>query len=352
MKKIVSGMLLLASCSLTMVAPAGANDGLSQASVLGPQALHAVLLDIDHAGARLIAVGERGVVLLSDDNGLSWRQAPSPVSTTLTSVQFVDSSNGWAVGHSGVVLHSADAGVSWQVQLDGTQAAAIELHAAEHSGDAKRLASAQRLSADGADKPLLAINFSDAHNGIVVGAYGLALLTRDGGKTWQSKMGDLPNPRGLHYYAMARHHDKILIAGEQGLLLRSMDGGASFSALQGSYDGSYFAAAILPSGRLLVGGLRGKLFASDDDGTTFNAIDTPAPASLNAIRVEGEQLLLTNQAGMVLKGGLKDLKLEPIAVSEGLPLSAVTATPDGNLVAVGVAGAQRVAPSSLSKIAD
>lgn len=352
MKKIVSGLLLLASCALPTVAPATSMDSLSQGAVLGPQALQAVLLDVALVGSRLVAVGERGVVLLSDDSGLSWRQVPSPVSSTLTSVQFVDPLNGWAVGHSGVVLHSGDAGASWQVQLDGMQAAAIELRAAERSEDARRLASAQRLSADGADKPLLAVNFSDANNGMVVGAYGLALTTRDGGKTWQSRMGELPNPRGLHYYAMARHRDEILIAGEQGLLLRSTDGGASFQALKGSYDGSYFAAAILPSGKLLIGGLRGKLFSSDDGGLTFQAIATPIPASLNAIRIEGDQLLLTNQAGMLLKGSLSGSGFQPIAVSEGLPLSAVAGSPDGNLVAVGVAGALRVAPSPHLKNAD
>jgi len=208
---------------------------------------HAVLLDVNKAGSRLVAVGERGVVLLSDDGGQHWRQSASPISTTLTSVQFVDSRNGWAVGHSGVVLHSSDGGESWQLQLDGKQAAALELQAAQYSGDSKRIAVAQRLSADGADKPLLVVNFVDAKHGVALGAYGLALMTKDGGNTWQSWMGDLPNPRGLHLYAMARNGDEIIIAGEQGLLLHSIDSGLTFEALKSPYEGSYFAAAILPN---------------------------------------------------------------------------------------------------------
>ncbi|MCP1484657.1 photosystem II stability/assembly factor-like uncharacterized protein [Pseudomonas fluorescens] len=352
MKKILSGLLLAAGCTLLPVWAADTVDVLSQRAVLGSQALHAVLLDVNQAGSRLVAVGERGVVLLSDDGGQHWRQSASPVSTTLTSVQFVDSKNGWAVGHSGVVLHSSDGGESWQLQLDGKQAAAIELQAAEHSGDSKRIAAAQRLSADGADKPLLVVNFVDAEHGVALGAYGLALSTKDGGNTWQSWMSDLPNPRGLHLYAMARNGDEIIIAGEQGLLLRSIDNGLKFEAIKGPYEGSYFAAAILPNKRILVGGLRGKLFSSDDGGISFQPVDNPIPASLNAIRIAGQNLLLVNQAGILLKSGLTDLRFQPIAVSEGLPLTAVTNTADGALVAVGVAGARRLAPSSLTKIAD
>ncbi|MFV3371992.1 WD40/YVTN/BNR-like repeat-containing protein [Pseudomonas sp. NY15435] len=352
MKKIVSGLLLAASCTLLPAWASGTMDVLSQPAVVGPQALKAVLLDVNQAGSRLVAVGERGVVLLSDDGGQQWRQTASPVSSTLTSVQFVDEKNGWAVGHSGVVLHSGDGGESWSLQLDGKQAAALELQAAQASGDAGRLAAAQRLSADGADKPFLVVNFVDAQHGVVLGAYGLAMITEDGGKTWRSWMGELPNPRGLHLYAMARDGNEFIIVGEQGLLLRSTDGGQKFVPIEGPYEGSYFAAAILPDRRVLVGGLRGKLFSSEDGGSTFQAVDNPVPASLNAIRVVGDHLVLVNQAGMLLQSKLSPIRLQPIPVSDGLPLAAATQAADGALVAVGVAGARRLAPSSNTKTAD
>ncbi|KPA98491.1 YCF48-related protein, partial [Pseudomonas asplenii] len=80
--------------------------------------------------------------------------------------------------------------------------------------DANRVGAAQRLLADGADKPLLALSFADARHGLVVGAYGLALSTADGGHSWQSSMDRLPNPRGLHLYALARQGADLYIAGE------------------------------------------------------------------------------------------------------------------------------------------
>ncbi|HDS1744341.1 MULTISPECIES: YCF48-related protein [Pseudomonas] len=353
MNKMLHGWLLAACCALPPAYAGGSVDVLSQPAVQGPQALRAVLQDVARAGTRLVSVGERGVVLLSDDNGKAWRQAKTvPVSVSLTAVQFVDERNGWAVGHAGVVLRSEDGGEHWTLQLDGKRAAALELQAAEASADERRLAAAQRLLADGADKPLLALSFADAQHGLVVGAYGLAMITADGGRSWQSGMGLLPNRRGLHLYALARQGADVYVAGEQGLLLSSRDGGAHFEALQGPYDGSYFAASVLPNGRLLVGGLRGSLFASDDGGASFQALANPIPASLNGIRVAGDHVLLANQAGMLLRSSLSDFAAHPLPVSDGLPLTAATTAADGAIVAVGMAGARRLAPSSSSSTKD
>ncbi len=145
-------------------------------------AQNGVLIGLARAGTRLVAVGERGLVLLSDDNGQSWRQASVPVSVSLTAVQFVDAQQGWAVGHAGVVLTTHDGGEHWTLQLDGVRVARLELDTAKaeqataaNPDDAlARVQNAERLVADGADKPFLALQFIDAHRGVVVGAYGLA----------------------------------------------------------------------------------------------------------------------------------------------------------------------------------
>jgi photosystem II stability/assembly factor-like uncharacterized protein len=80
-------------------------------------ASHAMLLASARAGARIVAVGDHGVVLLSDDNGKTFRQARTvPVDAALTGVSFVDARQGWAVGHWGVILHSEDGGETWTVQ--------------------------------------------------------------------------------------------------------------------------------------------------------------------------------------------------------------------------------------------
>src|SRR6266446_13005 len=64
-------------------------------SALAP---HVMLLGIAVAGERLVAVGERGVIIWSDDAGTTWSQAQVPVSVTLTAVAFADARQGWVVG--------------------------------------------------------------------------------------------------------------------------------------------------------------------------------------------------------------------------------------------------------------
>jgi photosystem II stability/assembly factor-like uncharacterized protein len=48
---------------------------LQQPAIPTAKAKRAVLLGLTRAGERLVAVGERGIVLLSDDAGVNWRQA-------------------------------------------------------------------------------------------------------------------------------------------------------------------------------------------------------------------------------------------------------------------------------------
>ncbi len=278
-------------------------DPLDRPAVMTRLAQHATLLGSAQAGGRLVAVGERGIVVLSDDGGASWRQARVPVSVTLTAVSFPDARHGFAVGHGGVVLSSDDGGESWTKRFDGVQGAGIVLRRAQARGDAASLREAQRLVADGADKPLLDLHFFDARRGLVVGAYNLAFYTEDGGRSWQSWMDRFDNAKSLHLYAVRVRADTILIAGEQGLVLCSDDAGKSFRRIETPYHGSFFTAE-LPAGKgLLLAGMRGNVWRSSDAGATWVQIALSNDSSVTASSLRGGQdVVLVNQAGMVFAG--------------------------------------------------
>lgn len=208
-----------------------------------PGAAKGALLDVALAGGRLVAAGERGHVLLSDDRGKSWRQATEvPTRTTLTALHVADAMTLWAVGHGGVILRSTDAGDRWQV-VDG--------------------------KADGPDV-LLAIRVEPDGRGLAVGSFGVALATRNGGKTWKAAPL-LPGEVG------EKHLNRIavtpvgtwLIAAEGGHVLRSADRGDTWTAVKTPYAGSLWSLLPLADGTVLAGGMRGNVVRSRDDGKSW-----------------------------------------------------------------------------------
>ncbi|NUT89668.1 glycosyl hydrolase [Pseudomonas corrugata] len=316
---------------------------LDQAALQSAKATHAALLAVTRVGERLVAVGERGIVLLSDDSGQSWRQARVPVSVSLTAVQFVDDEQGWAVGHMGVVLHSTDGGETWVKQLDGVAAAQLALVAAQQGGDAKHVEDAERLVADGPDKPFLDLYFSDRRNGYVVGAYGLILRTVDGGVTWKPWMQQVDNPEGLNLYGIRAMGGELFIVGERGLLLRSRDNGSSFQALESPYDGSFFGLQGSASGELIAFGLRGNAFWSGDQGSSWRRIETGLEVAFSAgTQLKDGALVLASQAGDLLLSSGRGSRLRHLSGPAGTSIAGLVAAPDGSLICVGLGGLTRL----------
>lgn len=303
----------------------------------------AVLLAAAVSSGGLVAVGERGLAIVRSADR-PWQQRPTPTSVTLTAVRFVDTTNGVAVGHGGVVLSTADGGQTWVRRLDGRQIAAIALEDAKASGDAARLKDAERLVADGPDKPLLDVLAWDSQRLLVVGAYGIALHSGDGGKTWTSWMGRLPNPRGLHIYGVRRVGDRLLVVGEQGLLLASDDGGATFRALASPYKGSWFTAEMPSANTWVIAGLRGNAWRTVDSGASWQQLAGRATASITASVLDGQgQLLFGNQAGMVLR--VDGDSLRPLNDQAIAPIAALAFDQHKALWALTLAGPVAVAPA-------
>lgn len=362
-EKLRSTLILLSGLCMTF-AP-GATNAITIESTLERPALmlrdiqHVALLGIANAGNRLVTVGERGVIGVSDDNGKSWRQVKSPVSVTLTAVRFVDERRGWAIGHRGVVLHSADGGETWIRQLDGTAIAALmlkfadELDAQAGTHDEVRrgaATAARQIAKDGADKPLFDLYFRDQKNGFVVGAYGLALATMDGGQSWHPAMDRFANPKGLHLYAIQGVGDLVYIVGEQGMLVRSRNQGGSFERIQTPYRGSFFALSATSSGQLVAAGLNGNAYASTDMGNRWNTVGIPNGASFSAfLRLADGTLLLTDQTGRVFSSRNLDQPFRLASSRASTPLSGVTRAANGRLVGVGLMGVVHITADAIAE---
>jgi photosystem II stability/assembly factor-like uncharacterized protein len=326
----------LAAAVAAAALPAGAVDAPAPAAALERPALQSAksprmaILAVAQAGKRTLAAGERGIIVYSDNCGQSWRQARTPTSASLTALRFATDKLGWAIGHMGVVLHTEDGGETWVRQLDGVRAAQLAQEAAQKGGDLRAIADAERLVADGADKPFFDLLLVNDHTLFVVGAYNTALRSDDGGTTWKSWQGHIANPRALHLYTMAAVGETLFIAGEQGLLLRSDDGGQRFLPVESPYKGSWFGLVGTGAGGLLAYGLRGNAYVSRDLGRHWQPVNTGTPVSISAgTSLSDGRLVIVSQAGEVLASNDLGASFARLPGPAGLPLAAVAEGTEG-----------------------
>jgi photosystem II stability/assembly factor-like uncharacterized protein len=280
------------------------------AAVAQPQT--APILSVTRAGSRIVAVGDHGVVLLSDDEGKSFRQAKAvPTQAVLTSVSFVGAEQGWAVGHDGVIIHSADGGETWSLQ---------------------------REDEDG-DKPLFSVRFADAQHGLAVGLFNVSLRTGDGGKTWTRFDLKPGGDEDKHLYSIFGAGQDLYIAAEAGMVYRSHDGGATWAEAQTSNIGSFWTGALLKDGSVLVAGQRGHIFESHDHGASWAEVRSGTDQSLTGVAQKADGgLLLTGLAGTTLQSADGGKTFIGLARADRMPLTALTLAQDGTPVLFGGSG--------------
>lgn len=272
-------ILVVVALTPALTAAGGSNTS-EEWAVRAPLAGQSLLLDAAVAGDRLVVVGERGHILVSDDQGEGWRQVDVPTRVTLTAVFFHDGRLGWAVGHDATVLRTRDGGDTWE-----------QVHSAPEE-----------------ELPLLDVWFLGPERGLAIGAYGYVLETNDGGSTWDR--GSISKDEDFHLNQIARSNTgKIYLAAEAGTIYRSDDDGQTWNSLPSPYAGSFFGALPLEGDTVLLYGLRGRLFRSDDAGLTWQRLETNTEAMLTDARVlPPDTVVVTGLAGAVLvsrNGGLR-----------------------------------------------
>ena len=331
----LGALALLFSIALTAPPAAGApQDDEIETSLIKPLAARSLLLDGAAAGELMMAVGERGHVLVSHDQGETWRQVEVPTRSTLTAVFLHDGQLGWVVGHDSVILRTRDGGESWE-----------------------RLHWAPEL-----EQPLFDVWFEDADHGFAIGAYGYFLETSDGGDTWNERTivneddqleADpyaFTSAADLHLNHIARAGSgRLYIAAEAGGAFRSDDGGATWVALEPPYRGSFFGSLPLADDSVLLFGLRGNLFRSDDAGETWQRLETDTVALLtDGVRMANGPVIVTGLAGTLLVShdGGESFELAQQADRQGL--ATVLPTPDGGLILVGEFGVNRLPAEALA----
>jgi photosystem II stability/assembly factor-like uncharacterized protein len=326
--------------------PQRPDDPIDTPAMASALAASSMLVAVTHVpGAGWVAVGRRGHVLLSDD-AVKWQQATDvPLSTDLVSVFFVDREFGWAVGHGGVILATRDGGRHWTKQLDGREAARrlvkyweARATATDVKGQSNELEDARRFEQAGPGRPFLDVWFADRDRGYAVGGFGLLFATEDGGRNWTPRPDLLSNPNGLHLNAIASVGSDLFIVGEQGLFARFDPAKGLFERIATPYPGSFFGVTGHDRTVLLFG-LGGHLVRSTDGGRSWSEVQSQLSSTITSGAVlEGGRFVLASQSGAVAVSADDGNRFERSASVARAPIFSVAPWKNDQLIAVGPRG--------------
>jgi photosystem II stability/assembly factor-like uncharacterized protein len=327
MKNWARWACVLVGASLVTVSPARAEEGQPAAAkksgiVVDIRNDRIFLMDVALAGNRVVAVGERGFTLVSDDSGKSWKAIATPVTRTLTGVAFKDAKVGVAVGHGASVVRTDDGGGTWTH---------VPLPEAE-------------------PESLLGVAYLGGDRFAAYGAFGMYFDSADAGRTWTRRI--------IESEEFDRHISQVLPVGsslfmvaESGTLARSDDGGTTWLPVTSPYAGSFFGALTTRDGAIVAFGMRGNVYRTMDFGTTWQKVEIDTTQSLMAGRqlADGRVLLVGNTGLLaVSKDDGRSLELHWAPTGKGY--SGLVET-GGQAILVGEGGVSTLDPAWLSAAA-
>jgi photosystem II stability/assembly factor-like uncharacterized protein len=278
-------------------------------------AAESLLLDTTYAGDRLVAVGEFGHVVLSDDRGVTWHQAKEvPTQATLTGVTFIGDKTGFAVGHDATVLRTTDAGETWKLVYNDTES----------------------------EMAFMTVYFENEKRGFAMGAFSFMVETNDGGDTWEER--SLSDGVLDDYHLNKLFSDKdgdLFIAAEFGVVYHSTDKGRTFNRIQTQYEGSFWGGFGMADGSVMVFGMRGNAFRSYDKGQTWEKVDTGTDKSIaGGVQLGSGKIVLVGLQGYVGYSDNGGKNFVEVTRADRLGYAAVADGPEGQIVVFGEPGAK------------
>ena len=174
-------------------------------------------------------VGDRGLILATDNGGASWREQYSGTDAQLFHLSIRDK-RGWVVGTGGKILHTTDGGRNWYPQRSGVQEDLNRVYFVDDrvgliSGDKGVLLRSDNGGATwervrlNVSEALFGMSFVDKKTGWVVGYGGRIVRTYDGGRSWveqdSSTRADL--------FSVSFYKNRGYAIGRDGLVLRYYD---------------------------------------------------------------------------------------------------------------------------------
>jgi photosystem II stability/assembly factor-like uncharacterized protein len=285
-----------------------------------------LMLSATMAGKRLIAVGQFGHVIYSDDGGETWVQAKTvPTQVTLTSVYFVNEKVGFAAGHDSTVIRTDDGGVNWTLSYHNEETQA----------------------------PIMSVYFETEEHGFAMGAFSFVIETQDGGKTWNQRSLIEGSQEDSHLNKVfATKQGTVLVAAEFGKVYRSTDQGKTFAEIATGYEGSFWGGMSLKDGSALIYGMRGNVYRSTDDGATWAKINSGTDKSIGGgVELDNGTVVLVGLQGYVGYSTDNGLNFTEVTRADRLGYVAVLQAANNKIAVFGEPGV-KLQPDDAKKAAD
>jgi len=266
-------------------------------------------------------IGDFGSVYYSCDNGVKWEKQKTGTEKHFFNAFFLDDQNGWLCGLQGIILHTSNGGKTWETQKSNTE------------------------------RHLFSITFVDATHGYAVGDMGTVIITTDGGKTWNLMMPEKDVGFNGCYFTDVKNG---WIVGEFGTILNTTDGGKTWKPrackdIEPSPDEE--ATMIMPMPTLysvnfkdkkkgFIAGIEGILLATQDGGMTWKKIPANTKFSIFNTTFQGEKGWAVGAEGnyLVTSDGGKTWQYVEEAIKMKFWLQGVSFRNDKDGFAVGARG--------------
>jgi len=219
-------------------------DGGSQWAAVDAVPSELALNSVAVAGGRGIVVGQRGTVLVGSDQ-YSWQRAESGTTQRLLGVAMRADGMSFAVGAFGTLLRSSDSGETWErLALDW---------------DAF-------LEEKGYEPHLYDVAIRGDGTITVIGEFGLIISSTDQGATWKRRRLGSASLFGLGFCG----EELGYAVGQDGVVLRTRDGGRKWVRIETGAGNNLLGVWCSGTGEVAVVGVRA-LLQSSDSGDTWRS---------------------------------------------------------------------------------
>lgn len=285
-----------------------------------PLSTKAIFLDLEVHEEKVFAVGERGIILTSKDNGVSWEQIKSPVDVTLTGISFSSKTDGWIVGHESTILHTTDAGETWVIN--------------RYKPEEERF--------------YMSVNFVSPQLGYVLGTDGELWITEDAGQSWKMTLLSVEDWYQNHLFAIEQIVNASLVVSERGGVFYSKDSLTDWQVVPSPYEGSFFGVNKLAK-QFAVFGMSGNLYLIDSDSLEWKKIDTKTDQFLldSATTDDAKNLLVVGRGGTILVANKKAELVKKIENKSRVDYTAVAVQGDNAYLSSMSGGIERISISEL-----